>query len=79
VLCRRLFTQEAKPPTSSNSEEGTLDVTTKMHIALALMLTAYIVPMVYLVRLARLEIRRTEKLTQTERRTEHSVPGNADT
>ena len=44
-----------------------MDVTTKMHIALAVMLAAYIVPMLYLVRLARLEMRRTEELTGTKK------------
>ena len=49
-----------------------MDITTKMHIALAVMLVAYIIPMVYLVHLARLEMRRTEADNATQTEPEHS-------
>jgi hypothetical protein len=42
-----------------------------MHIALAVMLAAYVVPMVYLVRLARLEMKSLKVNNDTQRESEH--------
>jgi hypothetical protein len=43
-----------------------VDITTKMHIALAIMLTIYIVPLVYLVWLARHEQARPRTQPQVD-------------